>query len=258
MLKQGAEEGVFEATERELVTNVLNLDERYVGSVQTPRSEVMFLDVRDPIEVNRGKLHDHPHSVLPLCEGGLDRVIGFVRSTELLNQMLAGQTIDVKALAEPPLFVPETMTLMKLLEQFKRTHLRVALIVDEYGGVEGLVSMTDVLESIVGELAPEPDEEPAIVRRDDGSWLFDGALDLDTVLRTLKAEPLLSDDDRQHYHTLGGLAMFALGRVPRTGDLFERGTYRFEIVDMDGNRVDRLLVSRIPPASTSGTPPASD
>ena len=246
MLEQGAEEGVFEATEHDMVTNVLNLDERRVGGVLTPRSEIVFLDVRDSMEVNREKLRHDAHFVLPLCDGGLDHVLGFVRSTKLLDQLLEERTVDLKALVEPPLFVPETMTLMKLLEEFKRTHLPVALVVDEFGGVEGLVSLTDVIGSIVGELPSEPGGEPAIVRREDGSWLLDGALDLDAVLRTLDAESMLSDEDRQHCHTLGGLAMLALGRVPRTGDVFERGDYRFEIVDMDGNRVDRVLASRTP------------
>jgi putative hemolysin len=244
MLEQGAEEGVFEPTEHEMVTNVLNLDERQVGGALTPRSEVMFLDVRDSMDANREKLRRDTHFVLPLCDGGLDQVLGFIRLTRLLDQILGGKTIDLKALVEPPLFVPETMTLMKLLEHFKRTHLPVALVVDEFGGIEGLVSLTDVIGSVVGELPSEPGEEPAIVRREDGSWLFDGALDLDTVLRTLDAQSLLNDEDRQHYHTLGGFTMQALGRVPRTGDVFERGHYRFEIVDMDGNRVDRVLASR--------------
>lgn len=205
--------------------------------------------MRDSTEVNRERLRRDAHSVLPLCDGGLDDVIGFVRSTKLVDQMLGGQTIDLKALAEPPLFVPETMTLMKLLEQFKRTHLPVALVVDEFGGVEGLVSLTDVIGSIVGELPSEPGDEPTVVRREDGSWLLDGALDLDTVMRTLDAESLRSEEDRQHAHTLGGLAMLVLGRVPRTGDVFEGADYRFEIVDMDGNRVDRVLATRMPPAA---------
>jgi putative hemolysin len=243
MLEQGAEEGVFERTEHEMVTNVLNLDDRHVGAVLTPRSDVVFVDIRDSMDVNREKLRQDPHAVLPLCDGGLDRVLGFVRSTKLLDQVLGGGTMDLHALVEPALFVPETMTLMKLLEQFKRTHLPVALVVDEFGGVQGLVSLTDVIGSIVGDLPSEPGEEPSVVRREDGSWLLDGALDLDAVLRTLDAESLLSDDDRQHYHTLGGLAMLALGRVPRIGDVFERGNYRFEVVDMDGNRVDRVLAS---------------
>jgi putative hemolysin len=246
MLKQGAAEGVFERTEHEMVSNVLDLDDRHIGAVLTPRSEVVFLDVRDSIEENRAKLRDGPHSVLPVCDGGWDHVLGFIRSTRLLDHLLAEQTIDLKTLVEPPLFVPETMTLMKLLEQFKRTHLPVALVVDEFGGVDGLVSLTDVVGSIVGELPSEPGEEPSIVRRDDGSWLVDGALDLDTVARTLEVEALLSDEDRPHYHTLGGLVMLALGRVPRTGDVCERAGYRFEVVDMDGNRVDRVLISRMP------------
>lgn len=255
MLKQGAAEGVFERSEHEMVTNVLNLGDRHVGGVLTPRSEVVFLDVRDAIELNREKLRKDAHSVLPLCDGGLDHVVGFVRSTRLLDQILGGRTTDLRGLAEPPLFVPETMTLMKLLEQLKRTHLPVALVVDEFGGVEGLVSLTDVIGSIVGELPSEPGEEPSIVRREDGSWLLDGALDLDTVLRTLDVESLVSDEDRQHYHTLGGLVMLALGRVPRTGDVFERGHYRFEVVDMDGNRVDRVLATRT--RAIPSTPPAA-
>ena len=245
LLEQGSDEGVFEGAEHEMVTNVLNLDDRHVGAVLTPRSDVVFLDVRDPLDTNRQKLREDPHNVLPLCDGGLDHVLGFVRSTTVLEKLLEGGTIDLPALAEKPLFVPETMSLMTLLEQFKRTHLPAALVVDEFGDVGGLVSLTDVITSIVGDLPAEPGEEPMIVRRDDGSWLFDGGLDLDAALRTLDAESLLGDEDRQHYHTLGGLAMLALGRVPRTGDVFERGGYRFEIVDMDGNRVDRVLVSRI-------------
>lgn len=257
MLEQGAEEGVFKQTEHELVTNVLNLDERHVGSVLTRRSDVVFLDVRDSLDANREKLRQEPHSVLPLCDGGLDRVLGFVRSTKVVERMLEGRELDLVALAEPALFVPETATLMKLLEQFKRTHLPIALVVDEFGDVGGLVSLSDVVSSIVGDLPTEPGEEPSIVRRDDGSWLLDGALDLDAVVRTLDDDAILSDEDRQHYHTLGGLAMFVLGRVPRTGDVFENGPFRFEIVDMDGNRVDRVLVSAINPSLEPKIPPSS-
>jgi putative hemolysin len=246
LFEQGAEEGVFEPSEHEMMTNVLNLDQRHVGSVLTPRSDIVSLDVRDPIEANRAKLRGAEHTVLPLCDGGLDRVLGFVRATKVLEQVLEMGVLDLQSLAEPALYVPETMTLMTLLEQFKRTHLPLALVVDEFGDVEGLVSLTDVIASIVGDLPSEPGEEPAIVRREDGSWLMEGSLDIDTVLRTLDDDLLLTSEDRQHYHTLGGLAMLELGRVPRTGDVFERGTYRFEVVDMDGNRVDRLLVSRVP------------
>ena len=249
LFEQGAEEGVFEPSEHEMMTNVLNLDQRHVGSGLTPRSNVVFLDVRDSLETNHEKLRGAQLNVLPLCDGGLDRVLGFVRATKVLEQVLGTNVMDLPSLAEPALYVPETMTLMKLLEQFKRTHLPLALVVDEFGDVEGLVTLTDVIAAIVGDLPSEPGEEPTIVKREDGSWLMDGSLDIDTVLRTLDDDSWLTDEDRQHYHTLGGLAMLALGRVPRTGDLFARGEYRFEIVDMDGNRVDRVLVSRTRPAA---------
>ena len=256
MLEQGAEEGVFLETEHQMVSNVLNLDERHVGAVLTPRAEVVYLDVQDEPGVTRQKLGDEPHSVLPVCDGGLDHVVGFVRSKTVLEELLGGHSLDLIALAEPPLFVPETMTLMKLLEGFKRTHLPVALVVDEFGSVAGLVSLTDVISSIVGDLPNESGDEPRIVQREDGSWLMDGGLDLDTLVRTLGASDLLTPEDRQHYHTLGGLAMLALGQVPRTADRFERGGFVFEIVDMDGNRVDKVMVSPLivqdrPAAGTS-------
>jgi putative hemolysin len=251
LFEQGAEEGVFEPSEHEMMTNVLNLDQRHVGSVLTPRSAIVYLDVRDSLETNREKLRGAQLNVLPLCDGGLDHVLGFVRATKVLEQVLGTNVMDLPSLAEPALYVPETMTLMKLLEQFKRTHLPLALVVDEFGDVEGLITLTDVIAAIVGDLPSEPGEEPTIVKREDGSWLMDGSLDIDTVLRTLDDDSWLTDEDRQHYHTLGGLAMLALGRVPRTGDVFERGSYRFEIVDMDGHRVDRVLVSRVPPAPGS-------
>ncbi|RPI51615.1 MAG: HlyC/CorC family transporter [Acidobacteria bacterium] len=246
LLEQGTEEGVFEPSEQEMVANVLSLDDRHVGAVLTPRVDVVFLNVRDSIDVNRDKLRRDPHTVLPLCDGGLDNVLGFVRSTKVVEQILEGRPLDLVSLAEPALFVPETMTLMTLLEQFKRMHLPIALVVNEFGDVEGVVSLMDVVSSIVGDLPAVPGEEPSIIRREDGSWLIDGSLDLDTVLRAFEEESLIADEDRQHYHTLGGLVMTELGRVPRTGDVFRKGPYRFEVVDMDGNRVDRVLVTRAP------------
>jgi putative hemolysin len=256
LIEQGTEEGVLEPSEHEMMTNVLNLDERHVGTVLTPSSEVVFLDVQDSAERNRERLRQEPHDVLPLCDGGLQHVLGFVRTRRVLEQVLGGQDVDLPALAEPALFVPETISIMTLLEQFKRTNLPAALVVDEFGEVEGLVSLTDVMTAIVGELPSEGVGEPMIVKRDDRSWLVDGSVDLATLVRTLKDRTFLSAQDRQHYHTLGGLAMVALRRVPRTGDVFERGRYRFEVVDMDGNRVDRVLLTRIDPSGV--VPPATE
>ena len=244
LLEQSTTEGVLEPSEREMMTNVLNLDERHVGGVLTPRSHVVFLDVRDSPDVNRGKLRQEPHDILPLCDGGLDHVVGVVRARRVLEQVLAGHNVDLTALVEPALFVPETMSVMRLLEEFKRTRLSAALVVDEFGEVYGIVSLTDVVTSIVGELPADTRSEPTLVRRDDGSWLLDGALDLATLIRTLDDDSIVGDEDGEHYHTLGGLAMASLGRVPKTGDMFNRGHHRFEIVDMDGNRVDRVLATR--------------
>ncbi|MQA31673.1 MAG: DUF21 domain-containing protein [Luteitalea sp.] len=251
LLEQGTEEGVLEQAEHEMVTNVLDLDDRHVGSVLTPRADVVHLDVRDSMDTSREKLRHGPHTVMPLCDGGLDNVLGFVRSSRLLEQLLEGRPLDLTAVVEPPLFVPEPMTLMKLLEQFKRTHLPVALVIDEFGAIDGLVSLSDVVSTIVRDLPVEPGEDPMMIRRDDGSWLLDGALDFDGVVRALQDDSLLNEEDRRHYHTLGGFVMLALGRVPRTGDLFVKGRHRFEVVDMDRHRVDRVLVSPIDERSSA-------
>ena len=246
LMQQGTDEGIFEEAEQKLVTNVLNLDDRQVGAILTPRSDVVFLDADAPFEQNRITLSETPHTVLPLCRGSLDDVVGFVRSIDVLTRVLRGEPVDLAALASPPLFVPRTVTLMALLEQFRRTHLPVALVVDEFGGVAGLVSLADVTAAIVGDLPVSPNEEPAIVRRQDGSLLVEGSLEIDQLEEELQAD-LLNEDDRRHYHTLGGLVMFALGRVPRTGDMFDHAGHRFEVVDMDGNRVDRVLVTPADP-----------
>lgn len=243
LLEQSATEGVLEPGEREMMTNVLNLDERHVADVLTPRSDVVFLNVRDSVDVNRAKMRQESHDILPVCDGGLDHVLGVVRARRVLEEVLGGHAVELSALMEPALFVPETMTVMRLLEALKRRNLSAALVVDEFGAVEGIVSLTDVVTSIVGELPVDQRDEPMIVRRDDGSWLLDGALDLATLMRTLGDTALV--EDSQHYHTLGGLAMASLGRVPKTGDVFMRGHHRFDIVDMDFNRVDRVLATRL-------------
>jgi putative hemolysin len=162
--------------------------------------------------------------------------------------------VDFEAIASAPVAVPKTITLMTLLEQFKRSHTPLVLVVNEFGDVDGLVSLADVMTAIVGDLPAEPGEEPMVIRREDGSWLLDGMLGVDAAARTLGIDSLALDE-RENYHTIGGLAMFALGRVPRTGDVFQRKGFRFEIVDMDGNRVDRVLVT--PMRRASGDAPAT-
>jgi putative hemolysin len=244
MMEQGTEEGVFERAEQELVANVLHLDDRHVGAVLTPRSDIVYLDLELPFDENRRTLMESPHTVMPVCKGGLDDVVGLVRSRDILAGVLRGDQLEFAALSTPPLFVPRTVSLMALLQQFRLTHLPVALVVDEFGGVVGLVSLTDVTAAIVGELPAAAGDDPSIVTRQDGSLLVDGAVEIAVLERRLDVE-LLVEDERSHYHTLGGLAMFVLGRIPRVGDTFDRAGIGFEVVDMDGNRVDRLLVTKV-------------
>lgn len=248
MIEQGTEEGVFDRAEQELVSNVLRLDDRNVGAVMTPRKDLVFLDVQQKHEENRDRLCDDPHSVVPLCDGGLDHVIGLVRSNDILECLLRGEPIDFVRLAKSPLFVPKTITLMQLLEHFKRAHLPAALVIDEYGEVVGIATVNDVIEAIVGDLPGDEEEDPLMVQREDGSWLVDGMLDLDGLKILLDVDEL-PEEELGNFHTVGGLAMLQLGRVPRTGDVFELEGHRIEVVDMDKNRVDKLLVSKNPAPS---------
>jgi len=254
LIDQGTEEGVFEPSEQELVTNVLNLDERSVSAILTPRSEIVFCDVRDSLETSREKLTHHPHAILPLCDGGLDTIIGFLRSTRVLAALVNRGALDLKALAEPALFVPHTMSIMRLLEHFKRAHQPIALVVDEYGSVDGVVSLMDVVSAIVGELPGTAGEEPAVIARDAGGWLVDGTADIEAVQRAIGelATGLVDETDPPRYRTLAGLAMLTLGRLPRTGDAFTREGFRIEVVDMDGRRVDRVLVTHEPAPDSEG------
>lgn len=246
MIEQGTEEGVFDRSEQEMMSNVLSLDDRNVSAVMTPRKDIVFLDTRLTFDENRSRIADSPHSVIPLCDDGLEHVVGLIRTNDLLESLLRGEKIDLPRLAKAPLFVPRSITLMQLLEHFKRAHLPAAMVIDEYGEVVGIVTVNDVIEAIVGDLPGEDDEDPMVVERGDGSWLVDGMLDLDALKRLLDIGDL-PDEGLGNYHTIGGLVMLQLGRVPRTGDTFEHDGFRFEVVDMDKNRVDKLLIARLPP-----------
>ncbi|MGH8547187.1 MAG: hemolysin family protein [Methylococcales bacterium] len=246
LFEQGTEEGVFEEAEQNFMENILRLDDRKVGSIMTPRKEIVFLGLNKTFDENRQRILDHHHWILPLCENGLEDVIGVVKTRELLNRVLMGDRLDWKAIADPALYVLDSLTLMKLLEQFRASHLHTALVVDEYGEIEGLVSLGDVLEAIVGYLPSATGEErPEIAQREDGSWLIDGLVNIDR-LKKLLALVELPDQHTGDFHTVGGFVMFHLGHVPKATNHFEFNGLRFEVMDMDGNRVDKVLVSRIP------------
>jgi putative hemolysin len=246
LMEQGTEAGVFEESEQTLVSNILRLDEQPVGAIMTPRVDIFYLDLEEPYEHNRQRLLDCPYSRMPVCKGGLDNVLGILESKTLMRQCLRADTIDLTASVAKPLYVPNSISSMELLETFKKNRMHVALVVDEYGEVHGLVTMNDVLEAIVGDIpSAEAAGDEEAVRREDGSWLLDGMLSIDKFKEIFELETM-EEEDTGNFHTLGGFVMLRLGRVPAVGDLFDWNGLRLEVVDMDRHRVDKMLVARLP------------
>ena len=247
LMEQGTRAGVFEKSEQALVKNVLRLDERMVASLMTPRMDIVYLDLEDPLEANLRKISENRFSRYPVCRGGFEHVVGIVHTKEMLARQLSGQPFDLAQCVQEPLFVPESVYAIQLLETFKQSRIHAALVVDEYGEIQGLVTLNDVLGAIVGEIpAAEDHGASMVVQRADGSWLIDAMLDVGALKELLHLEDL-PDEEEAVYHTLGGLMMTCMGRVPRVTDRFEWEGFRFEIIDMDGNRVDKVLVSRVSP-----------
>ena len=254
LMEQGAEAGVFEAHEQQLVSRVFRLDELRVTGVMTPRGEIVYLDVEEPLEENVRRIVDGQHSRFPVVRGGLKDVQGIVLAKTLLEDALAGRPVELANLAKP-LFVPETLTVMDLVAQFKQHRQTMALVVNEFGDVVGLVTLNDVMEALVGDIATADDEHDRdIVPRDERSWLVDGSTTVERFKDVLGIEEALPEEALGTYHTIAGFALLQLDRVPRVADRFEWRGWTFEVVDMDGNRVDKLLVTRPPPGPAPEEP----
>jgi putative hemolysin len=253
LLAEATQQGVFEPREEEIVDQVFRLADRRVGALITPRTEMVWLDVNSPTELLRAQIIESGRSRLPVANGQLDHVLGVVLAKDLLAQALEGRPLDLRAIVRPALFVPESMPALTLVERFKQTHHKLAVVIDEYGGVEGIVTVDDVLAAIVGDI-PEPDEQlgAGAVQRDDGSWLIDGLFSVDDFLELFDIAALPTDMDG-YYQTVGGFVMARLGQVPVPGDHFDWQSLRFEVVDMDDRRVDKVLVTRI-----DDLPPTAD
>ncbi|MBS1158470.1 MAG: putative hemolysin [Proteobacteria bacterium] len=257
LMEQGAEAGVFHESEQEIVSNVLRLDEQRIAAIMTPRREMFVIDLDEDEESVRQRIVDSEYSRLVVCRDGLDHILGILQTGDLLKKALPGHCIgsaDVEAVLHPPLYVPESVTTTQLLESFRRARLQFALIVDEYGDIQGLVTLTDVLAAIVGELSvPEAPEDRDMAQREDGSWLVDGDVGIERLKSVLDIDNELPGEERQSFHTLGGFIMHVLGRIPSPTDHFEAAGWRFEVMDMDGNRVDKVLISLLaPPAAAPG------
>jgi len=247
LIEQGTQIGVFEEVEQEMIEGVLRLDERRVSLVMTPRPQIIWLDITDPIEDVRLKIAHSQHSRFPVAENDLDSVFGIMLAKDLLAQNLTEQPFDLKTLLRPALFVPESISVLKVLELFKRERSHIALVTDEYGSIEGLVTPDDILEAIVGDI-PSVEEgsilEPQAIQREDGSWLLDGMLHIDQLKRIFDLE-VLPDERQGNYQTVGGFFINQVDAIPFSGQYFEWNEMRFEVVDMDGPRVDKVLVTAV-------------
>lgn len=235
-----------------MVRNVFRLDDRQIGSMMIPRAEIRWLDANASIDDVLSVIADEEHSRYPVCRGGLDDVIGVVSAHRLLKPLAAGRVALLGDHLEAPVFVPETLSGMELLEHFRNSGAQLVFVVDEYGAVQGVITVRDVLEAITGEFGSQAEEGSWAVQRPDGSWLIDGLIPVPELKDRLELKEL-PEEDRGRYNTLAGMIMLLLGRLPHTTDQVEWGGWRFEVVDLDGKRVDKVLASRQPgPVHESG------
>jgi len=252
LLEEGSESGAIEQQERDMVRNVFRLDERHINSLMIPRADIVYLDTSLPPEENLRRVAESEHSRFPVCRGGLDEVLGIVTAKQLLNQRLRGGDVDLAARLTPAVYVPESLTGMDLLEHFRASDTQMVLIIDEYGEINGLVTLQDVLEAVTGEFKPHNQEDAWAVLREDGSWLLDGLIPIPELKDRLGLKTV-PEEHKGRYHTLSGLVMWLSGRLPQTGDILAWENWRLEVVDLDGKRIDKILATPIPPAE--GTPP---
>lgn len=254
LLQEGAAAGVFDPAEHEMVEGIFDLGDREARELMTPRYRLVALDVNDPLDESLRKMAASPHQIFPVYEGDLDRLLGMAPVKSLWAASLSGDPIDLRALAEPALIVPESMPALEVLQRFRDRASNAAMVVDEYGGIQGLIALHDLMEAITGDLAVSQERSGEVVRRDDGSWLLDGALPVHEVRDVLEIDDPLPGEENGDYETLGGFLMSRLERIPDVGDTTDWSGHRFEVVDMDGRRVDRVLVT----TDTENSPASAD
>jgi putative hemolysin len=246
MLAEGTEAGIFEKAELNMVEGVFNLGDRRVESLMTHRPDIVALDLDDPADENLRKIIQSDRSNFPVYQGNLDNIIGMISVKDVLTRLVEGLAPDIRGSVTKPLFAPEALPVLKLLESFKVTGVHIALVTDEYGGIQGVITLHDILEAIVGNIRTlgEPVDTPVVVR-EDGSWLINGDTPVEDI-KTILSVDSFPGEDQGHYRTIAGLILFVLERIPKTGEHVEISGLRYEVVDMDGNRIDKVLVSRIP------------
>lgn len=245
LLKQGSEFGVIEKEESDIINEVIRFGDKRAGSIMTPRVVVEWINNTEKDEKIIAKLMRSSHSRMPVCSNSVDEVIGIVAIKDVFAYHIKHQFIDITKIMTEPLFFPEQMSAINVLELFRKTKNHFGIVINEYGSMEGIVTLHDVTENIMGDLPESSDEDrPEVFRREDGSYLIDGSMKIEDVQDLLELHSLFDDDEmKSNINTLGGLTMLKLNRIPKIGDNFVVQDYTFEIVDMDGNRVDKLLVS---------------
>jgi putative hemolysin len=245
MIAEGTDSGVFHEAERELLEGVIRFADRPLRNVMVPRHAIAWLDAGDPLDQAIDEMLASGHSRLPLCEGVIDEVIGFVHVKDVLEMQRRGGS-DLRSLAREPLYASESIPALRMIELFRSSGIHMAMVVDEYGSLEGLVTPTDILTSIAGDLPDHGDtDSPSAVEREDGSWLLDGSLPIDTAARVLGIEALRPDD----YATLAGLIIEELGHIPTPGETTIAHGWCFEVLDLDGRRIDKVLARRPGPSA---------
>jgi putative hemolysin len=251
LLAEGSDAGVIEEHERDMVRNLFRLDDRQIGSLMAPRRDVVFLDANLPWEENAKRIQGAAHTRYPVARGGLRDILGVLSARQILTKALHGEAPDLQRELQPPVYVPESVTGMELLQSFRGSNVQLAFVVDEHGEVLGIATLRDLLEAITGEFTPQRPEDQWAVAREDGSWLLDGLIPVPELKDRLQ---LSSVPEEERYHTLSGMLMILLGRLPQTSDAAEWQGWRFEVVDMDGKRVDKVLAMRLPGSARASGP----
>ena len=254
LLAEGSSAGVIEHEEHQMIQNVFRLDDRQIASLMVPRSDVVYLDIEEPLEENILRIEASEHSHFPVLNGGWEEIVGVARARQFLTQTLRGEKPSLTENLHSPVFVPESLTGIELLENFKNSGINLMFVIDEYGEVQGIVTLKDVMEAITGEFKPRRPEDAWAVRRDDGTWLLDGFIPVHELKDRLGLKEV-PEEEKGRYNTLSGMVMLLVGKLPQTSDRCEWEGWTFEVMDMDGIRIDKVLATPVT-ASADSSPSA--
>ena len=250
MIKEGRQDGTIEQEEEDIIKRVFKLDDQKVESIMTPRNEIIWIDLEDDRDINKVKIIESKRSIFPIASGELDDFIGVVQAKDILSAMFGEDEFDVHKIVKDPLVVSEHLETLELLREFKENqeYVHMSLVVDEFGSVEGLITLNDLLEGIVGDIPGiDEDEEPKATQRSDGNWLIDGRYPIDRFKELFELKENLPDEEEDGYTTLAGFILSLSGTIPDEGDKYDCGRFIFEIIDLDGHQIDKTLVTDLGP-----------